>query len=119
MSMANAGYASDVQVSVNVLLAGKWRPQILCVLRDGPVRLGQLSRLLPNASKKLLVRNLRELEASQIILRRDLSYRTLHVEYELNPRGKESVCATLNSLASWGHAYRADVKLLREYANNE
>lgn len=34
---------------------------ILCAIRNEPVRLGQLTRELPTASKKLLTENLREL----------------------------------------------------------
>jgi hypothetical protein len=57
--------------------------QILCALLDGPVRLSQLRRLIPTASKKGLTANLRSLETLQLILRRDLSNSVLHVEYEI------------------------------------
>lgn len=40
------------------ILRGKWTVQILCALLDGPVRLSQLRRLIPTASKKALTANL-------------------------------------------------------------
>ena len=36
------------------VLRGKWTVQILCALLDGPVRLSQLRRLIPTASKNSL-----------------------------------------------------------------
>lgn len=37
-------------------IQGKWRIPILCALQGGPVRLGQLVRLIPTASKKVLAK---------------------------------------------------------------
>lgn len=54
-------------------LQGKRRVHILCVMRGGPVRLGQLSRLLPEASKKFLMTELKQLVASGLVERLDLS----------------------------------------------
>jgi DNA-binding HxlR family transcriptional regulator len=42
-------------------------------MRSEPVRLDQLTRLIPGASKKTLRAGLRDLELAQIIIRRDLS----------------------------------------------
>jgi DNA-binding HxlR family transcriptional regulator len=58
------------------LLQGKWKIQILCSIRSGPVRLGQLARQIPSAE------NLRDLEFSGIVIRRDLSGTVRHVEYD-------------------------------------
>jgi DNA-binding HxlR family transcriptional regulator len=88
-----------------VLFQSKWRVQILCALRSGPVRLGQLARLIPGASKKMLTQNLRQLEACGIIVRKDMSGVVLHVEYDLAVRTRESVCVLLDHLAEWGDLY--------------
>jgi DNA-binding HxlR family transcriptional regulator len=64
---------------VKEILDGKWKLQILCAMRSGPVRLSQLTRLAPAASKKGLRANLRSLESSHIVVRRDLSDSVLHV----------------------------------------
>ena len=65
------------------LLQGKWTVQILCAMRTRPVRLSELKRAIPPASKKALTASLRSLEAARVVLRRDLSSSVLHVEYEL------------------------------------
>jgi hypothetical protein len=52
-------------------------------LVEGPVRLSNLRRKVPTASKKVLIDNLHKLENAGIILRRDLSTKVRHVEYEL------------------------------------
>ncbi|MEG9435148.1 winged helix-turn-helix transcriptional regulator [Edaphobacter sp. HDX4] len=44
------------------LIHGKWKTRILLRFRHGPVRLGELSRILPLASKKMLAQHLREME---------------------------------------------------------
>jgi DNA-binding HxlR family transcriptional regulator len=77
--------------AVDLLLQSKWRVQILCAMRSGPVRLGQLARLIPGASKKMLTQNLRQLEADGIVVRRDMSELVLHIEYELDERTREGV----------------------------
>jgi DNA-binding HxlR family transcriptional regulator len=83
------------------ILRGKWTVQILCALLDGPVRLSQLRRLIPTASKKALTANLRSLEALQLILRRDLSNSVLHVEYEIAVDARGPLAALVSQLAEF------------------
>jgi len=84
------------------LLQGKWTVQILCAMRARPVRLSELKRAIPSASKKALTASLRSLEAARVILRRDLSSSVLHVEYELADAKREALVALLDHLAEWG-----------------
>ena len=95
--------SKDSERIVRVLgaLRGKWTIQILCELRHGPVRLGQLKRSIPTASKKALTSSLRWLEVTQLIVRRDLTKSILHVEYELDDRMKEPLGTLLALLADW------------------
>jgi DNA-binding HxlR family transcriptional regulator len=74
-------------------------------MRAGPVRLGQLARLIPSASRKMLTRNLRSLEGYGVVIRRDLSDIVLHVEYDLDPILRDSICSLLDGLANWGEHY--------------
>lgn len=82
-------------------LAGEWTIQILCTLLDGPVRLSQLRRLIPTASKKALITNLRSLESLQLILRRDLSNSVLHVEYEIAEPARAPLVALVEQLSQF------------------
>jgi DNA-binding HxlR family transcriptional regulator len=77
-------------------------------MRSGPIPLGQLARLMPRASKKVLTQNLRDLEASGVVVRRDLSDVVLHIEYELRPDVKDSILVLLEHPARWGQAYLKD-----------
>ncbi|MCU1321797.1 MAG: transcriptional regulator, HxlR family [Acidobacteriaceae bacterium] len=101
------GYSRRVSLTLEVLFRGKWRVHILCALRVGPVRLGQLARFIPGASKKMLTHNLRRLEADGIVVRRDLSETVLHVEYDLDDQIRESLFTLLENLANWGDSYLA------------
>ena len=92
-------------LATNVLFQGKWKVQILCAMRSGPIRLGQLTRLIPDASKKMLAQNLRQLEANGIIVRKDLSDVILHVEYDLEDTERKDVIAFLDHLSEWGGSY--------------
>ncbi len=90
------------------LLRGKWTIQILCAMRTRPVRLSELRRQIPSASKKALTASLRSLEAARVVLRRDLSSSVLHVEYELSGTIREPLVELLDNLADWGKLYVGD-----------
>ncbi len=102
MSPVNTRFARNATLAVTLLLQGKWRVQILCAMHDGPIHLGQLARLIPGASKKMLAQNLRQLEIDGIVVRKDMSDRVLHIEYELAHGVREDVCGLLDHLARWG-----------------
>jgi DNA-binding HxlR family transcriptional regulator len=101
----DTAYVRRARLTTEVLLQGKWRIEILCAMSRGPVRLGQLARLIPDASKKMLTQNLRKLEADGIVIRSDLSDTTLHIEYVLKEVARESVCGLLGELEKWGDFY--------------
>lgn len=102
MNVTEIKYVRNASYAAGVLFQSKWRVHILCAMRSGPVRLGQLGRLVPGASKKVLTQNLRQLEAEGIVSRRDLSDVVLHVEYELHESATEGIRALLDQLAYWG-----------------
>jgi DNA-binding HxlR family transcriptional regulator len=113
-SSVDTRYAQSASHTSAVLFRGKWRVEILCAMRTGPVRVGQLSRLMPKASKKMLAHNLRQLEADGIIVRRDMSEMVLHVEYDFTSDAREGVCSLLDHLAQWGRLYALSRATLSE-----
>ncbi len=68
---------------------------------DGAVRLGELRRLIPRASKKVLVQQLHELEKDGIIVRTDLSGKIKHVEYTISAPLGDEVVILLQLLSDW------------------
>ncbi|WP_396127309.1 winged helix-turn-helix transcriptional regulator [Acidicapsa acidisoli] len=90
------------------LLQGKWKLKILSRLQLGPMRLSQLRKFFPGASKKMLTQHLREMVDDGIVVRSDLSARRRHVEYSLEASLGVAVLHLIGTLADWGsrHALR-------------
>jgi len=103
-SLNQASRIRCAMFTIEKLLRGKWQVHILFALRDGPVRIGQLGRLIPGASKKVLTQSLRKLEANGIVVRKDMSEIVLHVEYEFHPGVRSSIGNLIDDLSTWGAA---------------
>ena len=84
------------------IIAGKWKPTILCELRDGPRRFSDLKRDVPGISEKVLTAHLRDLEADGIVSRREFRERAMPAtEYAFTDYGL-TLKPILNELADWG-----------------
>ena len=88
------------------IIGGKWKSIILYYLKDGTQRFGELQRLIPNITKKMLTQQLRELERDKIIERKVFHQVPPKVEYSLSKYGK-SLKPVLELMANWGTAHRA------------
>lgn len=100
----------DRAVRTMELLRGKWTVQILCALLAGPVRLSQLRRLIPAASKKALTANLRSLEKVKLISRRDLSHSVLHVEYNIAESARVPLASLIDQLSQFQNSLPTHAK---------
>ena len=88
------------------LISGKHKMVILyCLMEYQPVRFNELRRYLKNISDKTLSANLKELEADQLIIRKEYPQIPPKVEYRLSKRGK-SLMSVLNQLCVWGEKNR-------------
>ncbi len=83
------------------IIGGKWKPIILYYLKDGVQRYGELQRLIPHVTKKMLTQQLRELEQDEIIERKVYHQVPPKVEYSLSEYGK-SLKPVLEAMAAWG-----------------
>ena len=91
------------------IIAGKWKPMILCELRGGARRFSDLKREVPGISEKVLAAHLRDLEADGIVSRREFREgAALATEYAFTDYGL-TLKPILNALADWGtrHQRRA------------
>jgi DNA-binding HxlR family transcriptional regulator len=95
-------YGCAVEIAVDVV-GGKWRPVILAHLKEGVHRYGELRRLIPGLSEKMLVQRLRELVADGLVARHDHETTPPHVEYRLTEEGL-SLAPVLQALYDWGAA---------------
>jgi len=87
------------------VVEGKWKPIVVNALKAGRLRFGQLRRHVPEASRKVLTEQLRELEEDQIILRKAFGQKWERVEYELTVYGRTLV-PVLTLMAKWGKRHK-------------
>lgn len=83
------------------VIGGKWKPLILHFLAESPRRSGELARLIPQASGKMLTQQLRELERDRIVRRKVFCEVPPKVEYSLSPLG-ESLKPIMSAMCAWG-----------------
>jgi len=101
----------DVEATLSVI-GGRWKPVLVCHLLAGPKRFGELRRLTPNATERMITLQLRELEADGIVSRKVFAEVPPRVEYDLTEFGR-SLDSILKSMQEWGSAFKAR-KLLEE-----
>ena len=83
------------------IISGKWKPLILFFLRGGPKRYGELKRLTQGVSDKVLIQQLKDLEADCVLARTDYKEVPPRVDYALTPLGR-SLADAIVPLCTWG-----------------
>jgi DNA-binding HxlR family transcriptional regulator len=97
---ANPFNASCPSQDILALIGGKWSMLLLCILKEGPIRSGELARRAGGISQKMLTQTLRELERHGIVRRHDFGEVPPRVEYSLTPLG-ESLSQLVRRIESW------------------
>jgi len=88
------------------VIGGKWKPIIIHhLIRGGVQRFGQLRRLLPDATQKMLTQQLRELEHDGIVARKVYHQVPPKVEYSLTTFGR-TLIPVMTELCEWGQKHR-------------
>ena len=95
----------DVEATLSVM-GGRWKPVLVCHLLEGQKRFGELRRLTPNATERMITLQLRELEADGVISRHVYAEVPPRVEYEVTEFGR-SLDPILASMQAWGKAFKA------------
>jgi DNA-binding HxlR family transcriptional regulator len=101
-----------VNITIN-MLTGKWKPVILQHLARGEVRFVTLWRTLPRVSKKVLIEQLRQLEADGLVARHQYLRFPPEVGYALTPKGA-SLIPVLRHIDQWAVANLGDVRTMPE-----
>ncbi len=70
-------------------ISGKWSLLIIDAMKDGPMRNGELMRLIEGVSQKMLTQTMKELVEMKLVHRKDMQTIPPHVEYNLTPLGEE------------------------------
>lgn len=103
----SAGFTCGLDATLRVI-AGKWKPLILYFLLQAPNRYGELKRAVRGVSDKVLIQQLKELEADGIVLRTDHKEVPPRVDYALTELGR-GLAETLVPLCTWGSENIAEV----------
>ena len=101
----------DVEATLSVI-GGRWKPILVCHLLGGRKRFGELRRLTPNATERMITLQLRELEADGVISRHVYAEVPPRVEYEATEFGR-SLEPILVLMQEWGRTFKA-VRLAEE-----
>ncbi|MGH9165986.1 MAG: winged helix-turn-helix transcriptional regulator [Acidimicrobiales bacterium] len=90
------------------MLGGKWKLIIAFHLLAQPRRNGELRRLIPPISQKMLTQQLRELEADGIVLRTVHERVPPHVEYSITPDERTRLAPLVRAMCAWGVSWARD-----------
>lgn len=97
-----AGQEYDCYIAFTLeQIGGKWKTLILWYLLDGKKRFGELRRLIPNCTQRMLTHQLRELEKDGIVRRKIYKQIPPKVEYSLTDSG-ETLRPILELSCDWG-----------------
>ena len=103
MKFDSSGYNCPVDATLN-MIGGKYKALILWHLIGGTLRFGELRRLIPQATPKMLTQQLRELENDNMVLRTVYPVVPPKVEYRLTDLGR-SIKPILEAMYDWGADY--------------
>ena len=91
------------------VISGRWKAIILYHLFEGPRRLSELQRLLPDVSQKVLIQQLREMEEHGIVHREVFRQVPPRVEYSATPLGFSVGAGRRQQLCEWGRRHAVEL----------
>ncbi|MCL4638319.1 MULTISPECIES: winged helix-turn-helix transcriptional regulator [Olivibacter] len=86
---------------VGEVLYGKWKIRLLWFINEGHIRPSELQRKIPDASRRVLNIQLKELEEHELISKKIYPVVPPKVEYSLTEFGK-SLIPVIDTLGRWG-----------------
>jgi len=91
------------------VLGGKWKLPIISALSGGPLRFGELQKLLGDITPKILSKELKELELNEFVTRTVYPTSPVTVEYKLTDYS-HSLDKVVIELRDWGVQHRKRLK---------
>lgn len=103
---------------IGEVLYGKWKIRLLWFIENGHKRLSELQRKIPDASRRVLNIQLKELEEHELITKKIYAVVPPKVEYSLTEFGK-TVIPVIAALGQWGdeHQERLRDVILKQIVN--
>jgi len=90
------------------LVSGKWKGLILWHLQEGTLRYGEIKKIFPKITQKMLTQTLRELEKHGLITRKVYPVVPPKVEYTITENGKKLI-PIFELLQAWGDDVGAQI----------
>jgi DNA-binding HxlR family transcriptional regulator len=106
-SNCTAGEVRAVKDALEVL-SGKWKLPILMALSGGTRRFRQIAKEVAGITDKMLSKELKELEANQLVKRTVLDSFPPAVEYSITEHSR-TLRKVISELASWGAVHRKKI----------
>ena len=100
----------DVEATLSVI-GGRWKPVLVCHLLQGRKRFGELRRLVPNATERMITLQLRELEADGVVSRHVYAEVPPRVEYDVTEFG-QTLQPILEDMMAWGSMFKERMNAL-------
>lgn len=94
---------------VGEILYGKWKIRLLWFINQGHKRPGELQRKIPDASRRVLNLQLKELEMHELVTRKIYPVMPPKVEYELTAFG-QTLIPVINAIGLWGDEHQERLK---------
>ncbi|MCK8499405.1 MULTISPECIES: winged helix-turn-helix transcriptional regulator [Myxococcus] len=112
--MKRRKYTCGLDAAIDVM-GGKWKALILWALQTGTMRFGELKRSVPGLSERVLIAQLKEMEASGLVHREVFHQVPPKVEYSLTELGHSLITALL-PLGEWGEKNMARIEAIARRA---
>lgn len=97
----------DTRVLFEDVLGCKWTLGILDAMNSGIRRPAGIRRAMPGLTPKVMQQRFRKLEGWELIRRRPVALKPLHVEYHLTSRGRQ-LCRLLAGVERFADRWRSD-----------
>jgi DNA-binding HxlR family transcriptional regulator len=109
----NRNFLTDCNLTyAAMLIGGRWKLPILMRIQKGYIRFGELKKVIPNITERMLTLQLKELERDGIVLKKVHMEVPLRIEYGLTTIGNELI-PVCKELHQWGAKHKL-VHLERE-----
>ena len=86
------------------IIGGKWAMPIIYILSKGKMRFKELERTVEGINTRMLVKELKNMEANGIVIREVFATVPPTVEYTLTSKG-EKLLPSIVSLHNWGQEF--------------
>ena len=111
-NVADGGLANCPIRNVVQNVFDKWSALLLMALAEKPYRFGELRRLVPDISQRMLTQTLRDLQRDGYVHREVFATKPPSVEYSLTDLGR-SMFSALQFFLDWAERHFDDVQAAR------